>query len=305
MKTAVDRVRRGQGAGGQRALRGDGEPLPVRGRVLQPGRRVGEGTGREERAGCPAPAVADAPAFAEPRCAERLAAGTLRRAVGGDGPSAAARAHGRRCAGRGAAAADAAARPFDGFVEHTKRVSPTCLIHFERNRYSVPASFANRPVSLRVYADRLVIAAEGQILCEHGRIIDRSHTAGRTVYDWRHYLACSSASLEPCATARRSPSARGIPAAAGASAAPTGRRPGDGGDPGPGTAARRAGGTVGRRTGVGIRRATKHHILNLLGRLLDSAPPAPIDAPQALTLSVEPQANVERYDELRGARHAA
>ena len=39
---------------------------------------------------------------------------------------------------------------FDGFVEHSKRVSPTCLISFERNRYSVPASFANRPVSLRV-----------------------------------------------------------------------------------------------------------------------------------------------------------
>ena len=25
-------------------------------------------------------------------------------------------------------------RPFDGFVEHTKRDSPTCLIHFERSR---------------------------------------------------------------------------------------------------------------------------------------------------------------------------
>ena len=33
-------------------------------------------------------------------------------------------------------------RAFDGFVEHAKRVSPTCLVHFERNRYSVPASFA-------------------------------------------------------------------------------------------------------------------------------------------------------------------
>ena len=41
-------------------------------------------------------------------------------------------------------------RAFDGFVEHTKRVSPTCLVHFDANRYSVPASFANRPVSLRV-----------------------------------------------------------------------------------------------------------------------------------------------------------
>ena len=79
---------------------------------------------------------------------------------------------------------------FDGFVEHTKRVSPTCLINFERNRYSVPASFANRPVSLRVYPDRLVVAAEGQILCEHPRFIDRSHKhLPRITYDWRHYLA--------------------------------------------------------------------------------------------------------------------
>ena len=54
----------------------------------------------------------------------------------------------------------------------------------------MPASFANRPVSLRVYPERIVIAAEGQILCEHGRIIERSHDQpGRTIYDWRHYLA--------------------------------------------------------------------------------------------------------------------
>jgi hypothetical protein len=30
--------------------------------------------------------------------------------------------------------------PFDGFIEHAKWVSPTCLIVFERNRYSVPAT---------------------------------------------------------------------------------------------------------------------------------------------------------------------
>ena len=79
---------------------------------------------------------------------------------------------------------------FDGFVEQSKRVSPTCLINFERNRYSVPASFANRPVSLRIYPDRLVVAAEGQIVCEHPRVIQRSHKLPpRTIYDWRHYLA--------------------------------------------------------------------------------------------------------------------
>jgi hypothetical protein len=74
-------------------------------------------------------------------------------------------------------------RPFDGFVEHTKRVSPTCLVHFESNRYSVPASFANRPVSLRIYPDRIVVVAEGQVVCEHTRIVERSHDVpGRTVY---------------------------------------------------------------------------------------------------------------------------
>jgi hypothetical protein len=82
-------------------------------------------------------------------------------------------------------------RPFDGFVEYAKRVSPTCLIHLDRNRYSVPASFANRPVSVRVYPERIVVAAEGQVVCEHRRVFARSHdrTKSATVYDWRHYLA--------------------------------------------------------------------------------------------------------------------
>ena len=90
---------------------------------------------------------------------------------------------------------------FDGYVEAVKRVSPTCLIHFERNRYSVPASYANRPVSVRVYAERLVIVAEGQVIAEHARLIVRSHDApGRTVYDWRHYLAVLQRNPERFAT---------------------------------------------------------------------------------------------------------
>ena len=55
---------------------------------------------------------------------------------------------------------------------------------------------------------------------------------------------------------------------------------------------------------------TKTHILNLLHRLLDGRPVTPptIEAPQALTLTTEPRANVERYDALRRigeARHAS
>lgn len=63
---------------------------------------------------------------------------------------------------------------FAGFIEMSKRVSPTCPINFERSRYSAPAFFANRPVSLRIYPDQLVVAAEGNILCEHVRVIQRS-----------------------------------------------------------------------------------------------------------------------------------
>jgi hypothetical protein len=55
--------------------------------------------------------------------------------------------------------------------------------------------------------------------------------------------------------------------------------------------------------------ATKTHVINFLHRLTDGkAPPAPpLDAPQALRLTREPMANVERYDDLRdrGQRHAS
>jgi transposase len=194
-------------------------------------------------------------------------------------------------------------RPFDGFVEHTKRVSPTCLIHFERNRYSVPASLANRPVSLRAYPERIVIAAEGQILCEHQRIIDRSHDLpGRTIYDWRHYLA----------VIQRKPGAL-------RNGAPFTEMP-DGFRHLQGPLLKHPGGdremveilalvlqhdeqavlcAVELALEAGV--PTKTHILNLLHRLIDGKEDkiARIDAPQALELRREPKADVERYDALR------
>ena len=48
---------------------------------------------------------------------------------------------------------------------------------------------------------------------------------------------------------------------------------------------------------------TKTHVLNLLHRLVDgkAITPPTIDAPQALMLTNEPKANIERYDALRKA----
>lgn len=196
---------------------------------------------------------------------------------------------------------------FDGYVEAAKRVSPTCLIHFERNRYSVPAAFANRPVSVRVYAERVVIVAEGQVVAEHARLIVRSHDApGRTVYDWRHYLA----------VLQRKPGAL-------RNGAPFGTLP---------EGFKRLQAILLKRLGgdremveilalvlhhdeqavlTAVERAlesgapSKQHVLNMLSRLVETAPPAPVTAPQALVLAVEPEANVSRYDGLREVNRAA
>ena len=202
-------------------------------------------------------------------------------------------------------------RPFDGFVEHTKRVSPTCLVHFERNRYSVPASFANRPVSLRVYPERIAIAAEGQILCEHARLINRSHQQlGRTVYDWRHYLAVIQ--RKPGALRNGAPFAE-LPEAFRQLQGQLLKRPGGDREMVEILAlvlqhdeqAVLCAVELALEAGV----ATKTHVINVLHRLTDgkSPPAAPIDAPQALRLTREPVANVERYDTLRdkGQRHAS
>ena len=202
-------------------------------------------------------------------------------------------------------------RPFDGFVEYGKRVSPTCLVHLERNRYSVPASFANRPVSLRVYPDHFLVVAEGQVVCEHRRVIERSHDGpGRTIYDWRHYLAVVQ--RKPGALRNGAPFLQ-LPEAFKQLQSQLLRRPGGDKEMAEILAlvlqhdeqAVLCAVELALNAGV----ATKTHVLNILHRLIDGkAPPAaPIDAPQALRLAQEPLANVGRYDALRegGLRHAS
>jgi transposase len=202
-----------------------------------------------------------------------------------------------------------ASRPFDGFVEYTKRVTPTCLVHLERNRYSVPASFANRPVSLRVYPDRVVVAAEGLMICEHRRIIDRSHDQpGKTVYDWRHYLAVVQ--RKPGALRNGAPFAE-LPEAFRTLQQHLLKKPGGDREMVDILAlvlqhdedAVLLAVEMALETGV----PTKTHVLNLLHRLVDgkSITPPTINAPQALMLANEPEANVERYDALRTVRHAS
>ena len=191
-------------------------------------------------------------------------------------------------------------------------MSPTCLITFERNRYSVPASFANRRISLHVYPDRLVVVAEGQTVCTHDRVIERSHhKPGRVIYDWRHYLAVIQ--RKPGALRNGAPFTE-MPDAF--------RRLQD-------HMLRKEGGdremvdilslvlhhdedavlcAVELALDAGV--PTKTHVLNLLHRLIDKKQTdlPVVDPPDALALDTAPKANVDRYDDLRQAgekRHAS
>jgi transposase len=102
-------------------------------------------------------------------------------------------------------------RPFDGFVEYAKRVSPTCLIYLERNRYEpcrrpspiarsacgfIPSASSSSP---RGRSSANIVASSPALT--NGRAPQRFTTGGII---WR---SCN-ASPEPCAMARRSPNCR-------------------------------------------------------------------------------------------------
>jgi hypothetical protein len=73
---------------------------------------------------------------------------------------------------------------FAGYVEQMMRVSSTCLVRVDRNRYSVPADFAGKVVSVRVFADQIRLVIDGQVIAQHGRRFGRD----QLIFDPWHYL---------------------------------------------------------------------------------------------------------------------
>jgi transposase len=196
---------------------------------------------------------------------------------------------------------------FDGFVEQTKRISPTCLITFERTRYSVPSSFANRPVSLHIYHDHLEVIAEGNIIAIHQRLFNRKHEHMTMVYDWRHYL--SVLQRKPGAIRNGAPFAE-LPQAFQTLQSILLKRLGGDREMVDILALVLLHDEQDVLTAVELALETgapsKQIVINILSRLLEGSPLAPIEVPPALALRIEPLANVTRYDNLRipGERHA-
>ncbi len=74
--------------------------------------------------------------------------------------------------------------PFDGYAEDTARISQTCLVNFERNRYSVDCRFASRVATVRAYAERIVLMHGEEMIGEHPRFFGRGHVQ----YNPWHYV---------------------------------------------------------------------------------------------------------------------
>lgn len=64
-------------------------------------------------------------------------------------------------------------RAFDGYVEKTISVSSTCLVQYDSNHYSVPSSHARKRISLRAYADHIVLIAQQQVIATHQRSFNK------------------------------------------------------------------------------------------------------------------------------------
>lgn len=75
--------------------------------------------------------------------------------------------------------------PFDGYQESVARVSPQLLISFDRNRYSVNAMAVGKTVSVRAYANRIIMVMNGTVVGIHRRHLSRD----KVIYDPWHYLA--------------------------------------------------------------------------------------------------------------------
>jgi len=74
--------------------------------------------------------------------------------------------------------------PFDGFVEKAVRVSTTCLIMADHNRYSVDARAVGRMVLVRSHAERIVVLLGDEVIADHPHQFRRD----RIIYDPWHYL---------------------------------------------------------------------------------------------------------------------
>jgi len=199
--------------------------------------------------------------------------------------------------------------PFDSFRAEVAAVSKTCLVRFDRNKYSVKAKAVGRPVDIHVYAEHIVIRQDGEIVGEHVRDFGRD----RTIYDPWHYVPVLA--RKPGALRNGAPFKDWmLPASLEKVRRKlAGSQDGDrqmvsiltgvltDGLPAVEAACREA---------LEAGTASADVILNILTRRQAQTPSTPIQTPESLRLTHVPLSNCARYDDLRycvaeGAVHGA
>jgi transposase len=191
-------------------------------------------------------------------------------------------------------------KPFDGYVETPVRVTSAALIHFQRNRYSVPAEHAHAVLSLRIYPTELRLVADGREIARHARSFERD----QTFYDFTHYIGIGDRT--PGALRNGAPFAEMPEPLLRLQRHLLKQTGGDrvmadvlGAIPHHGLDAVLVAVELALESG----RPSGEHVLNVLARLKSGMPPT---TPVATTLAVreEPKSDVHRYDRLRAeARH--
>ena len=195
------------------------------------------------------------------------------------------------------------AGPFDGFHATPAAVSKTCLVRFDRNKYSVPCRAVGRPVEIAAYAERIVIRQDGQILATHPRCFGRE----QVIYDPWHYVP---ALMRKPGALRNGAPFKGwvLPGALGRVRQKlSGSADGDrqmvqllNAVLSDGLVAVEAACAEALQAGV----HSSSVILNMLARQRQPMPPEPLLTPAALCLRHEPAANCARYDGLRSGHGA-
>lgn len=188
--------------------------------------------------------------------------------------------------------------PFDGFHAVIASASKTCLVRFDKNRYSVDARAVGRPVEIRAYADRLECGQDGKVVGTLTRALGRD----KTIFDPLHYIPVLA--RKPNGLRNGAPfKAWDLPAPIRRVQPKLERQPG--GD-------RQVVDILSAVLTDGIdaaeaacTEALSHNlhsagvVLNILARHREPSPPLTIATPDALQLSCEPAANCDLYDSLR------
>jgi transposase len=193
--------------------------------------------------------------------------------------------------------------PFDACTVREARVSPQCLVRYDRNRYSVPCAYANKSVQRRVYAGHIRFYADGHCIAEHTRAFCRD----KIISDPLHYLPVLE--RKPGALRNGLPFREWHLAPAVQSLREVLEKTKDGDKqlagilaaiPQYGEEAVNVACELALETGL----TSKDAVLNILCRATEDIPARDMTPPEHLRLLNPPQANCALYERLLGGQHA-